>query len=154
MCQTCRIEKAIDYLLNERTCQYCKARITFGRAGKMYCNHTCKNRYHAQVKRIERDTNEKENSGLKRNFVVLSQQIDPEKQSMVLDRIDLDREGFNFDLHTGIKQNEYGIMRRIYGFTWFERPNNQIEVRYDNTKLKIPPLIYQRREIMARLVGR
>lgn len=96
-----------------RICKFCENSINLlkGRKDRLFCDETCKNRYHNTQIYEEQQEIKRVQLILKRNRRVLKKMF-VRKDRDLLDKIVLLKEGFEFDYHTHfvtskIKKNQF-----------------------------------------------
>jgi hypothetical protein len=110
----------------KKNCPICQKAFS-GRSDKMFCSVECKNQFH----------NEQRKQGLvntidqtlHHNRTILQQLMPPAANNAILERVVLERLGFQFDNITGLATIEPGkVLRKVYEFLWSEHSDGKISV--------------------------
>lgn len=80
----------------KRNCEYCEKKLT-GRAGQRFCSDNCRNNYNNSLNRDYVNAMRNINNQLRRNRRIL------QSISGNVSKSDLQKLGFDFNLHTSIK---------------------------------------------------
>lgn len=103
-----------------KTCLQCEKQL-HGRSDKRFCSPGCKNAWNAARRRTTRSVTEQVDSILHRNREILAMLMGEKTTKMEVDRLVLDRAGFNFKYITGIYTNSQGkLYHYVYDFAWME----------------------------------
>ncbi len=111
-----------------KTCSYCHKKF-IGRVDKKFCSPDCKARAHIKRKKAEQvEVVVLVNKILLKNRSILSELMDTNKQKTV-SRIDLIKEGFNFQHFTGNYLNKQGkYYYYVYDFAWMEFSGQEVMI--------------------------
>lgn len=103
-----------------KTCLQCEKPL-HGRSDKRFCSVECKNAWNAARRRTTRSVTEQIDTILHRNREILAMLMGEKTNKMEVDRLVLDRAGFNFKYITGIYTNSQGkLYHYVYDFAWME----------------------------------
>lgn len=64
----------------------------------------------------------------------------------MVNKKELRRLGFNFDVITGWEQNKYGLKFHLFEFSWYAVNSQNIMVYRNSDELEISPFLYKRWE--------
>lgn len=107
-------------MANVKTCLQCENPL-HGRSDKRFCSVECKNAWNAARRRTTRSVTEQIDTILHRNREILATLMGEKTNKMEVDRLLLDRAGFNFKYITGIYTNSQGkLYHYVYDFAWME----------------------------------
>ncbi len=103
-----------------KNCLCCEKPL-HGRSDKRFCSISCKNAWNAARRRTTRSITEQIDTILHRNREILAVLMGEKTNKMEVDRLVLDRAGFNFKYITGIYTNSQGkLYHYVYDFAWME----------------------------------
>lgn len=129
-----------------RTCCVCDSKL-HGRSDKVFCNYTCKNKYHSALRKHNKSVSAQTISKLNRNYQILCLLIGKNSDRFRIHRLELMRHGFQFDVISGVEVNQYGMKCQVYEFSWHMTQNQQIVVSRDIRQSQISPYVYKRWEM-------
>lgn len=129
-----------------RTCCVCDSKL-YGRSDKVFCNYTCKNKYHAALRKHNKSVASQTIGKLNRNYQILCLLIGKKADKFRIHRLELMRYGFQFDVMSGVEVNKFGLKCQVYEFSWYMTQNQQIIVSRDQNQSQISPYVYKRWEM-------
>lgn len=110
----------------KRLCKICENRLT-GRGDKIFCNISCKNEYHRQMREFARTQGARINSFLERNYILLHEVLGSKKGQVKVDRNILAKKKFRFKYHTHYHINSRNkTYYYIYDLGWMEFSDDEI----------------------------
>jgi hypothetical protein len=110
----------------KKNCPVCQKNFV-GRSDKMFCSLDCKNHFHNE-QRKQSLVNTIDHA-LHHNRAILQQLMHTDANNAILERVVLERLGFQFENITGFATIEDGkIYKKVYEFLWSERPDGKIFV--------------------------
>lgn len=124
-------------------CTVCDSKL-FGRSDKVFCTIKCKNKAYAkQRKEFEEEYHEVIRE-LRRNNYILNYLKGKNTEKFIINKKELRRLGFNFDIITGWEQNKYGIKLHLFNFSWYQINSQNIMVYCNPDEKPLSPYIYKR----------
>ena len=103
-----------------KTCLQCEKPL-HGRSDKRFCSVECKHAWNAARRRTTRSVTDEIDNILHRNREILAMLMGEKTNKMEVERLVLDRAGFNFKYITGINTNSQGkLYHYVYDFAWME----------------------------------
>lgn len=107
-------------------CQYCDKEV-LGRSDKKFCSPDCRTRAFLEKKKASQvEIVETINKILLKNRIILAEIMGTNKQKTV-SRIELIRQGFNFQHFTGNYLNKQGkYYYYVYDFAWMEFSTQEV----------------------------
>ena len=131
--------------IHDRQCVICNQQL-YGRSDKRFCDITCKNRYHSEVRKSMKTVQSETLKIVTKNFVILSGIMGAEKDVGVVDKLALERLGFRFDHVTGA-ENRHGIIHySIFGISYRFIHHKRVMITVDRDRTDIYPFIFRRWE--------
>ena len=110
------------------TCKYCVKEFS-GRSDKKFCSTTCKNKFNYKQRKETKDITKTIDNILHRNRIILKILVGERRKRMKIDRLELDRMGFNFNYITGVYKNSRNkTYHYIYDYAWMEFSTQEILV--------------------------
>lgn len=138
MCQSNISTQQVD-----RICIVCSKKI-YGRSDKVFCDITCKNYYHSEVRKTTRTITSETLKILKRNFIILEGFMTEKADKFTIQKVKLEKEGFKFQYVTNFLQHKRHITYSLFNLDYFIGNNNQIVVRRKQSASKISPYLFKR----------
>lgn len=126
-------------------CVICDSNL-FGRSDKRFCNIKCKNKYHSALRKSNQTVSKETMKVLIKNYQILASLFPKEATKYQINKLVLERRGFEFDSISGIEQNKFGLKLKIFNFSWYLTKNNTIIVHFNNKEDSISPFVYKRLE--------
>jgi len=126
-----------------RQCVICNNQL-IGRSDKRFCDITCKNKYHSEVRRSMKTIQSETIKILTKNFVILSGIMGQSKNAAIIDKLALERLGFKFDYVSDAKSKGGIIHFGLFHFTYRFIHNKRILVTIDRERKTISPFIFKR----------
>lgn len=130
-------------LTQQRTCCVCSTKL-HGRSDKVFCNISCKNKYHGAIRKHNKTVSAETIKKLNKNYQILCFLLGEEGESFTISRLELIRLGFQMEIVSGIELNLKGVKCKIYEFSFYFLKNSQVFVRRDNKQSNIAPYVYRR----------
>jgi len=126
-----------------RQCVICNSQL-IGRSDKRFCDITCKNKYHSEVRRSMKTIQSETIKILTKNFVILSGVMGESKNAAIIDKLALERLGFRFNYVTDV-ENKSGIIHvGLFHFTYKFIHNKRVLITIDRERKTISPFIFKR----------
>ena len=111
-----------------KQCKVCHQEFT-GRSDKIFCSVKCKNIYHIRLKKNTDKAVRKINQILHRNRRILFELMSEMTVQKTIDRLVLDKRGFNFLYHTHLQINSKGkTYHYIYDYGWMSFSDDRIMI--------------------------
>lgn len=126
-----------------RTCCVCDSQL-YGRSDKVFCNISCKNKYHGVLRKHNKSVSTQTINKLNKNYQILCYLLGENSDSFVISKLELIRLGFQFEILSGIESNKFGFKFSIYEFTYYVRKNKEIVVDRSSAHSEISPYVYKR----------
>jgi hypothetical protein len=121
----------------KKICPLCE-RPYSGRSDKLFCSIECKNNHHNSLRK--QGVVNMINQSLHQNRTVLFHLLHAGTNTETVERVVLERLGFQFELMTGVSNKSNGhICWKVYEFEWSELPDGSI--RIERTDL-VQPNVY------------
>jgi len=130
-----------DVLL--RQCVICNSQLV-GRSDKRFCDITCKNKYHSEVRKSMKTIQSETLKILTKNFVILSGVMGESKNAAIIDKLALERLGFKFDYVSDAKNKSGSIHFGLFHFTYQFIHNKRVLIKIDRERKTISPFIFKR----------
>jgi hypothetical protein len=130
----------------ERKCCVCDKKL-FGRSDKVFCDIHCKNNYHAQLRKNTKTATATTTKILNKNYVILCLLLGENCRRFKIKKLQLEKDGFNFQTISGFEKTNLGQKMKIYEFSWYYSTDDNIVVMRDNEQSPIAPFVYKRWEI-------
>ena len=130
----------------QRICCVCEKQI-YGRSDKVFCDITCKNKYHASVRKHVKTVRKETIKILTKNYNILAYLIGKDSERFMVKKLELQRMGFDFDVISGLETNKFGIRMNVFEFSWYYSKNQNITVFRDKSQQEISPFVYKRWEL-------
>ena len=101
-----------------------------GRMDKKFCSVKCKNDYNYHQRRNTKTATKAIDKILHRNREILEQVMQSQKKKkLMIDRLELERWGFNFNYITGIYKNSQGkLYHYVYDYAWMEFSKQEVMI--------------------------
>lgn len=129
-----------------RICCVCEKQL-FGRSDKVFCDITCKNKYHSSVRKHVKTVSKETLKILTKNYNILSYLKGKNANKFMIKKLELQRLGFDFEVISGIESNKYGLRMNVFEFSWYHTKDQNILVNRDSTQHPIAPYVYKRWEL-------
>lgn len=117
-------------------CKVCGTKLE-GRRDKKYCNQSCKNQYHYEMRSLHHNEISAEMGFLLRNRTILHEILD--QQASMKKKVSRDLlhfMGFRFECHTGTHVNHQGKMYRyVFDYSWMPFSDKEVLILRRNSKL-------------------
>ena len=126
-----------------RKCCVCDSKI-HGRSDKVFCNTTCKNKYHSSLRKHNQSVSVQTINKLNRNYQILCLLLGEDADTFEISKLELIKLGFQFSIVSGIEINKFEIKFSIYEFTFKVNKNQVIEVTRETKQSQISPYVYKR----------
>lgn len=130
----------------QRICCVCEKTL-YGRSDKVFCDITCKNKYHASVRKHVKTVRKETIKILTKNYNILAYLKGKDSERFMVKKLELQRMGFNFDVISGLETNKFGIRMNVFEFSWYYSKNQNITVFRDKSQQEISPFVYKRWEL-------
>lgn len=135
--------KNVTTCTHEKLCVICDEAL-FGRSDRRFCSYKCKNKYHADVRRTAKHLAKDQLQLLHKNRRILSELLDEKVTEFEINKIVLQRKGFDFQCVSGFKMTDFGIQLNVLDFTWYLKKNQIVNVKYNPEQAAISPYVYKR----------
>ncbi len=119
-------------------CVICDAKL-FGRSDKRFCTVKCKNKYHAELRKSNRNVSRETLKVLFKNYQVLASLCAVNCSKYKISKLALQRKGFDFETVSGIEYNQKGLRLKIFNFFWQPAGQNTIIVSLNKQESSISP---------------
>ncbi len=126
-----------------RQCVVCDKQL-LGRRDKVFCDITCKNHYHSEIRRTTRSITSETIRILRRNYNILEGFMTDKAHKFSINKIRLEREGFKFQYVTHIQSHHGYSTFSIFNMDYYLGKNNQITVRRNKQSPEISPFLFKR----------
>lgn len=130
----------------QRICCVCEKPL-YGRSDKVFCDITCKNKYHASVRKHVKTVRKETIKILTKNYNILAYLKGKDSERFMVKKLELQRMGFDFDVISGLETNKFGIRMNVFEFSWYYSKNQNITVFRDKSQQEISPFVYKRWEL-------
>lgn len=132
-----------------RLCCVCDSPL-FGRSDKVFCNIDCKNKYHSAIRKHNKTVSNETVKILNKNYQILCFLLGKDNSKFEVNKLELQRKGFNFEILSGIKQNtgfyKPSLILKIYEFELILSQSENVIVTRNNEQSIISPYVYKRWE--------
>lgn len=135
----------LSSLKPSRQCCVCDKPL-YGRSDKVFCDITCKNRYHSDVRRHTKSASAVNIRILRKNYAILCSLLGNACERFVVKKLKLKELNFNFDVVSGVTQMSFGLKFDLFEFSWFHSRNDNVTVLQDSRQTRISPFMYKRWE--------
>ena len=126
-----------------RQCVICNSQL-IGRSDKRFCDITCKNKYHSEVRKSMKTIASETVKILTKNFTILSGIMGEKNNTVIIDKLALERLGFRFD-YVSDAVNKSGIIHfGLFHFTYRFAHNKRVFINIDRERETISPFIFRR----------
>ncbi len=142
-CKKPSISEEIDK--NLRLCCVCDSKL-FGRSDKVFCDITCKNKYHFELRKHNNLVSNVTIKILNKNYQILCFLTGKNCNKFKVSKLDLQSKGFNFEIVSGFDQSKFGFKVKIYEFSLYISAHNEITVIRNSQQTDISPFVYKRWE--------
>jgi hypothetical protein len=129
----------------EKTCCVCNKTL-IGRSDKVFCDISCKNKYHCEVRKHSKTAAAQTTKILNKNYVILCLLLGQNCKRFKIKKLELETHGFNFRTISGIEKTNYGSKMKVYEFSWYYGASDNIVILRDNEQSPISPFIYKKWE--------
>lgn len=101
-----------------------------GRSDKKFCSVKCKNDYNYRMRKATKSATAQIDAILHRNREILEQLMSSQtKKKLMIDRLELERWGFNFNYITGIYKNSQGkLYHYVYDYAWMAFSKQEVMI--------------------------
>lgn len=127
----------------ERTCCVCQSKL-LGRSDKVFCDVSCKNKYHGALRRQNKSVSSETIKKLNRNYQILCYLLGEDADSYIISKLELVRLGFQFGIISGIEHHRFGIKCQVYEFSFYFKKNGVVAVSREKKQSLIAPYVYRR----------
>lgn len=127
----------------ERSCCVCDSKL-HGRSDKVFCNISCKNKYHTSLRKHNKSVSVQTINKLNKNYQILCLLLGEEMDSFSISKLELIRLGFQFGIISGIETNRFGIKFTVYEFSFYIKKNQEVCVSRNSSHSQISPYVYKR----------
>lgn len=138
-CTTCKPQVPL------RLCVMCDSKL-FGRSDKRFCTPKCKNNYHSELRKTNNSVSNETLKVLYKNYQILSSLLSQDCSKYQINKLKLERMGFEINTTTGIEMNKYGIKLKVFDFSWYLSKHNTIIVYHNPEESVISPFVFKRLE--------
>ena len=128
-----------------RLCCVCDTKLK-GRIDKAFCDYKCKNIYHSENRLRANSAGAITIKKLNRNYHILCYLKGKNTSQFCINRLELIRHGFHFDVITGQEKNRFGSKYQLYEFSYYQIKNQNIMVECDALRTEVSPYVYKRWE--------
>lgn len=128
---------------NVRKCCVCDTKIQ-GRSDKVFCNLTCKNKYHASLRKHNQSVSVQTINKLNRNYQILCLLLGDNADSFKISKLELIKLGFQFGIVSGIETENFVLKFNIYEFSCKFKENQIVEFTRESNQSQISPYVYKR----------
>ena len=129
-----------------RICCVCEKKIN-GRSDKVFCDISCKNIYHSSIRKKLKTVKSETFKILEKNHKILSFLKGNNSEKFLINKLELDSMGFNFDSITGLEKNKFGTRFQIFDFVYYYTKNQNVLIFRDKSFHEISPYVYKRWEL-------
>lgn len=129
----------------KRLCCVCD-RPYNGRSDKIFCDDHCRNRYHAELRRHTKTAAQVKTKIMYKNYAILGLLMAGNARRMVVKKRELQRQGFNFEVVTGVRSSSLGLRFDLFEFSYRFTANNNVVVERDVFEQAVLPFVYKRWE--------
>lgn len=126
-----------------RRCCVCDSRL-HGRSDKVFCNNTCKNKYHSSLRKHTKSVSVQTINKLNRNYQILCLLLGEDSDKFSISKLELIRHGFQFEVVSGIESHKFGLKLSVYEFSFHVIKNQEIIVTRNTNQSEISPYVYKR----------
>lgn len=130
---------------NENLCVICDSTL-FGRSDKRFCSPKCKNKYHSELRKTNKSVSNETIKVLYKNYQILSSLIGKNTSKIEINKLVLQRKGFDFDTVSGMEVNKFGFKLKLFDFSWYLSSHSKIVVYHNPEQEMISPFVYKRWE--------
>jgi hypothetical protein len=124
-------------------CVICDTKL-FGRSDKRFCNIICKNKYHAELRKNNKSISSETIKISHNNYQILAALFGESCSKYKINKVVLQRKGFDFHSFTGMEVNKFGFKLKIFEFSWYHTKQNNIVVYRNQTDTSISPFVFKR----------
>jgi len=140
MCSTTNLTEE-----ERRKCCVCDSKL-HGRSDKVFCNYKCKNIAYAQHRKDSNAAGSEVIKKMHRNYYILSYLKGENCDKFCVNKKELMRLGFNFDVVSGYEWNKFGLKSHLFEFSFYPINNQNIMVYRNSDEKTISPYVYKRWE--------
>ena len=114
---------------NEKKCLHCQKEFR-GRSDKKFCSTSCRNNYNYIQRKNTKNAVKAIDYILHRNRNILQSLMGEKgRNKMMVDRLQLDQMGFNFNYITGIYKNSQNkLYHYVYDYAWMQFSKQEIMI--------------------------
>jgi len=114
---------------NKKQCLQCQKEL-HGRSDKKFCSTLCRNNHNYKLRKTTKDAVKDIDYILHRNRIILQALMGEKGRSkMMVDRLQLDQMGFNFNYITGFYKNSHNkLYHHVYDYAWMEFSKQEIMI--------------------------
>ena len=114
--------------MEKRKCEQCNSTF-IGRSDKQFCSMKCKNKFNYELRKSIKDYAKDIDKILHRNRVILQTIMGEKRKKMMIDRLELEKTGFNFTYITRIYENSQGKRYHyVYDFAWMDFSKQEVMI--------------------------
>lgn len=135
--------KPLQENLSVRKCCVCDSKL-HGRSDKVFCNTSCKNKYHSSLRKHTKSVSVQTINKLNRNYQILCLLLGEDAERFSINKLELIRHGFHFEVVSGIESHKFGLKFSVYEFSFYLSKNQEVFVTRDTSQSPISPYVYKR----------
>ena len=130
----------------DRTCIICERKL-IGRSDKVFCDISCKNKYHAEIRKTKNRLAKDTFDILSSNWYILTGLMQENKDKLLVNKMVLDKLGFRFNYVSEVRSKGQNIVYSLFNMSYRSVKNNLLYVE----KIKpanhlISPYLFKRWE--------
>lgn len=127
----------------ERQCVICNRQL-HGRSDKRFCDITCKNTYHREIRKSVKALQAETMKMLTKNFIILSGLMGEENNACIVDKLVLQKAGFHFNCVTDAETKGGIIHYGVFHFTYRYSHQKRIYITIDRERKSVSPFLFKR----------
>jgi len=128
---------------NMRQCVICNRRLV-GRSDKVFCDIKCKNYYHREIRMSARTALDETVSILRKNYIILTGLMGENSDKFVIDKLALEKAGFNFNHITGVRLDNVSPRYFIFELSFEFIKKNRVKIGVDTEREIFSPFVFKR----------
>lgn len=133
---------------SNRLCCVCDKKL-IGRSDKVFCDISCKNKYHSDVRKNAKNTITNNINILKKNYNIFCTLLGENCYQIEINKLKLKELKFDFSVITGIDKTNLGINTQdfkleVFEFKWYQTENETIVITRQKNHSQFSPYMYKR----------
>lgn len=127
----------------DRKCLICSKQL-FGRIDKVFCDITCKNHYHSEIRRTTRTIMSETFKIINKNWQIITSLMTEKAYRFKTKKLTLQRLGFDFNTITSYNMQLNKITFGLYNYEFYFGQNDTITITRNKDHSSISPYLFKR----------